>query len=92
MNRGDACSRTGFAAIAHALNLTVGLVRRIQIDAEMRQRSCGEQGDQTGQHLDQGLHPLIVPEIGRFHNVTMRARVLIDRLARKMERSAPAGV
>ncbi|MNI08396.1 hypothetical protein D3C73_614320 [compost metagenome] len=58
----DLGRRRAVAAFAHTLNLTVRLLRGVQIDAELRQRRCGEQGDQAGQHLDQSLHGANMPE------------------------------
>lgn len=62
----------GVAAILHPLNLAIRLLRRFHIDAELRQRRCGEQGDQTSQHLDQSLHIHSMPETSSGDNAANR--------------------
>ena len=43
-------------AVLHALDLTIGVARGVQVDAELRQRRRSEHRNQASQHFQQHLH------------------------------------
>ena len=47
------------------MHFTIGRLRRMGIDAELRQNRSGQDRDKAGDQFDQRLHPAFVPERGR---------------------------
>ena len=55
-----------FGTVVDAVHFAIWPGGLVQIDAELAERRCGEQGDETGQQFDQRLHGPLSPNTRRL--------------------------